>query len=138
MASPMQGTERRLASAPRLLIVDDDPVFTTAAAACLTSAGFEPKMAADGVEALELLERETFDGALIDLAMPRVDGFRLIGLVRNTPRLSRMAILVVSSRQDAEAFEEALCLGANAFQTKPINWRLLPVQIRYAIRSLSA
>jgi CheY-like chemotaxis protein len=124
-------------SAARVLVVDDDPIFTTMASSCLAASGFETETAGDGAEALELLEIGQFDIALIDLAMPRVDGFRLIGLIRSTPNLARLAILVVSGRRDSNSFEEALALGANAFLTKPLEWLLLPVHIRYALKGAS-
>lgn len=120
----------------RILVVDDDPVFTSLAASCLTAAGYEVDTACDGVEALELMQKKTFCLAVIDLAMPRVDGFRLIAMMRAWPSSSPLAIMVISSRIDVAAFEEAYALGANAFQTKPINWSLLPLQVRFTLREV--
>lgn len=122
----------------RALIVDDDPVFTAMAAACLGGTNFESRIANDGISALEMLEGEEFHIALIDVAMPRVDGFRLIGFLRSMPRHTRMAIVVFSSSKDVAAFEEAYALGANSFQTKPVNWTLLPTQLRYVLRETGA
>lgn len=113
----------------RALVVDDDPIFTVTAAACLTRAGFDVRTAADGVEALELLEVEHFDVALVDLTMPRIDGFRLVALIRGAERLRHLAVMVISVRYDAEAFKEALALGADAIQTKPVDWTILPSRI---------
>ncbi len=135
MAPDHSSATSRPPAPPRALVVDDDPIFTTMAYSCLAAAGFETDTAGDGAEALALLEVGQFDIALIDLSMPRIDGFRLIGLIRSTPTLARLAILVISGRRDASAFEEALSLGANAFLTKPVEWLLLPVQARYALRS---
>lgn len=113
----------------RALIVDDDPIFTVTAAACLSRAGYDVRTAADGVEALELLGVEAFDVALVDLTMPRIDGLRLIALIRGDERLQRLAIMVVSARHDAGAYKEALALGADAVQTKPLDWAALPGRI---------
>lgn len=110
----------------RVLVVDDDPIFTGLSSAALERAGFDVCTAADGVEGLELLDREPFDLAIVDLLMPRIDGFRLIALIRGSARLAPLAILVVSVRNDAGAFEEALALGADAIQTKPLDWFALP------------
>jgi CheY-like chemotaxis protein len=121
---------------PAILVVDDDPVFLTLATSCLAASGFDARVACDGVEALERLQCDTFHLAMIDLAMPRIDGFRLIGLVRSTPHLARLGILVVSGRQDLDAFNEALRLGANGFLTKPIDWSLMPLHAHYMLRSL--
>lgn len=115
----------------QILMADDDPIFAALASTSLSRAGFAVHVARDGLEALELLERSGFDLALIDLSMPRVDGFRLIAMIRSTPRLRRLPIVVLSSRADAASVEEAYALGADAFQSKPVNWTLLPVHLRH-------
>lgn len=114
----------------RVLIVDDDPIFQALASARLAADGHHTRVATDGVDALELLEVEQFDIALIDLSMPRIDGFRLIALIRGAPRLRRLAIMVVTVRLDREARDEALALGANAVVTKPVQWDNLAAFIR--------
>jgi CheY-like chemotaxis protein len=115
----------------RILVADDDPVFTTLASSSLAGAGFGSRVVRDGAEALDALQCDDFDIALVDLSMPRVDGFRLIAWVRSTPRLQYLPIIVLSARNDVAAIEEAYGLGANGYQTKPINWALLPTHIRY-------
>lgn len=119
--------------ATRVLVVDDDPMFTEMVLTCLAGAGYEVSAASDGVEAMHLLEQKEFDLAMVDLIMPNVDGFRLIALIRATPQIQDLPILVISSRHDVRAFEEALTVGANAFLTKPITWALLPTQLRYVL-----
>lgn len=120
----------------RILVVDDDPIFAGLASAALTRAGCHVVTACDGVEGLERLDREPFDLALIDLSMPRVDGFRLIALIRGSRRHRHLAIMVASVRHDGEAFREALSIGANAIQTKPLDFRLLAERIRDVIDTL--
>lgn len=118
-----------------ILVVDDDPIFTAAATASLARSGFDVTVARDGVEAIERLEQDRFSLMLVDLAMPRIDGFRLIGLVRAIPDYRHLPIMVVTGRADITAVEEAYALGADAFQMKPIAWSLLPAQIRYMLRA---
>ncbi len=120
--------------ATRVLVVDDDPLFAPLAAGCLSAAGYEPSTAKDGVIAIEMLERKDFDIALVDLSMPRVDGLRLLAMIRNHKRHRHLPVMVVTSRRDIAAIEEAFRLGANTFQTKPVNWTLLPSQLRYVLR----
>jgi DNA-binding response OmpR family regulator len=117
----------------QILIADDDPLFTRLAASCLTGAGMEVQVAADGGEALEALQVADFEAALVDLSMPRVDGFRLLAWMRATPRLQHMPVLVLSARNDVQAIEEAYRIGANGFHTKPVNWALLPVHLRHVV-----
>jgi DNA-binding response OmpR family regulator len=119
----------------RVLVVDDDPIFAELAATSLLAAGYEVATAADGVEALETLDRESFQAAIVDLSMPRIDGFRLIGLVRGAQRFRSLAIIVVTVHEDKEAVAEALSLGANDYMSKPIDWRSFPARVE---RVLSA
>lgn len=119
------------AASQHVLVADDDTIFAALATSSLSRAGFVVHVARDGVEAIESLEQRDFDMALVDLSMPRVDGFRLIALIRSTPRLRKLPIIVLSSLNDAAAVEEAYALGADAFLSKPVNWTLLPAHIRH-------
>lgn len=119
----------------RVLVADDDPIFASLASSALRRADCEVRIATDGFEAFEALERDPFGLALVDLSMPRVDGFRLIALIRSTPRLASLPIVVLSSITDGEAIEEAYALGANAFQSKPVNWELFPIHLRHVLQS---
>lgn len=112
--------------APRVLVVDDDPIFTAMADASLRQHGFDVRTASDGVEGLELLDAKVFDLLIVDLQMPRIDGLRLIALVRGASRLRDLAIIVASGHEEAGAFREALSLGADAVLKKPVDWRDLP------------
>jgi CheY-like chemotaxis protein len=133
MSNPDTKSDRKV----RVLLVDDDPIFTAIAEARLASIGYETKAAADGVEALEMLDTEPFDAALVDLSMPRIDGFRLIALVRGAPRHRRLVIIVVTSRRDPDAWNEALALGANAFEMKPLDWKSFPARLETLLAGAS-
>lgn len=99
----------------RILVIDDDPIFQAIAGENLARAGFEVASAGDGVLALEMLTSEDFDLSIVDLSMPRLDGFRLLALIRATPKLTHHPLLVATSRKDVKAIDEAFALGANAF-----------------------
>ncbi|MEQ1647417.1 MAG: response regulator [Hyphomicrobiaceae bacterium] len=114
----------------KILIVDDDPIFTATATTCLSGKGRTIVSADDGAEALMHLETAIFQLALVDLTMPRIDGFRLIAMLRATPRLRALKIIVVSSRDDSSAIEEATRLGIDGYLTKPVNWIDLRTQVR--------
>lgn len=125
----------------RILVVDNDPIFSGLARAALGFAGFDVQAAGDGVEGLQLLDRQRFDLVIVDLVMPKIDGLRLIALVRGAVRLRHVAIMVVSARHDAEAFREAMALGADTIEAKPLDWSMLPGRARAIIakrRSLLA
>ncbi|MFM9941131.1 MAG: response regulator [Hyphomicrobiaceae bacterium] len=117
-----------------VLVVDDDPIFAALAVTCLSRAGLRTASASDGVEALDILQVQRFDVLLVDLDMPKIDGFRLIALLRGMPKLDSLAIMVVSGTRDPAAYEEALGLGADTFLTKPVEWGLLPVRARFILK----
>ena len=71
--------------APRVLVVDDSATLRTIMGAALASAGFEVEAAADGVDALERLQRSHFDALVTDFVMPRLNGYQLVQAVRSLP-----------------------------------------------------
>lgn len=122
----------------RLLFVDDDPILREFAQVNLASAAADVDVAADGVEALEALSRQRYDLLLVDLDMPRMDGFELLAHLRADPATAHLPVVVETGREDVEAIDRAFRAGATAFVTKPLNWRLLSYQLRFTLRAARA
>jgi len=114
------------AASAYILVADDDPVFREVAATCLLNYGYDVGLASEGAEAMDMLLRESFDLAIVDLMMPRIDGLRLIALIRATPTLRALPILVITSEEDPSVRAEGMLVGANDYLTKPVDWRNLP------------
>jgi CheY-like chemotaxis protein len=119
----------------RLLVVDDDPILREFAAANLATPQVEVEVAADGDEAWHRLAKGTFDIALIDLDMPLMDGFELIGLIRADERLKHLPLVIATGREDMDAVDRAYAAGATSFVVKPLNWRLVSHQLSYVLRA---
>lgn len=119
----------------RLLVADDDPIQRELMQARLSGPSTSVVCAGDGADAWALLAREQFDLAIIDLGMPRLDGFGLIDHLRQTPRTIDLPIIVATSRDDRDAIERAFAAGATSFITKPINWPLLHYQVQFVLRN---
>lgn len=119
----------------RVLVADDDPVFREVASACLRNAGFEVGQAVEGAQAMELLQRESYDLAIIDLLMPRIDGLRLIALIRATPQLRHLPILVITSQEDPETRADGMQVGADDYLVKPVDWAALPARVQMLIEA---
>ena len=119
----------------RFLFVDDDPILREFAQVNLASAAVEVDVASDGVDALEALARSRYDLLLVDLEMPRMDGFDLLAHVRADPATAHLPVVVQTGREDVEAIDRAFRAGATAFVTKPLNWRLLTYQLRFTLRA---
>jgi two-component system, sensor histidine kinase and response regulator len=134
---PEQATSATFAleGTTRVLFVDDDPILAEFARVHLATPSTIVETAGDGVEAWERLRRESFDILLLDIEMPRLDGFALLERLRAEPRLARLPVMMLTGREDIASIDRAFQLGANSFATKPINWRKLSYAIRYMLRT---
>jgi CheY-like chemotaxis protein len=102
----------------RVLVVDDDEVSRLFLGRALEDAGFEVGYAGDGQVALAMLRRRTFDAVVTDLAMPGLNGLRLI---REMRELDYDLPVVAVSGQNADQLLMAEDLGANATLFKPVD-----------------
>ena len=121
-----------------ILFVDDDPILREFADVHLSSDMAKLVMAPDGVAALELLQTQRVDLALVDLEMPRMDGFDLLAHLRADPRWQDLPVIVETGREDTAAIDRAFHLGATSFVVKPLNWRLLSYQLKFVLRAARA
>ena len=81
----------------KVLVVDDDPFIRSLLAAWLQDAGYLVAVAADGQQALEQVRRERPDILLLDLSMPRLDGYGVIKWLRQQPESRDLPILILSA-----------------------------------------
>ena len=116
----------------RILIVDDEPDILSALARMLTSEGHDVDCASAAEDALELLDRMSFDLVLTDLSMPRVDGFELLSRMRQ--RSDDTPTLVISGAGSVETAVKAIRLGALDFLEKPIHRERLALTVQNALR----
>jgi len=101
----------------RVLVVDDSERVRKTLATGLKSRGMAVETAADGGEALTLLNGLPFDVAVLDLMMPRVDGMQVLQALRG--RHQRPRVLVLSARDQVQDRVDALNLGADDYLVKP-------------------
>ena len=113
----------------RILVADDDPIFLDLFEAALPSDLYDIVAVGDGAAAMLRLEAGRFDLAVIDIQMPKIDGVRLIALIRSTPGLRNLPIVVITSIKEDRMREDCLQTGANDYMTKPVDWRLLPARL---------
>lgn len=119
----------------KIIYVDDDPILREFACVNLASEQASVTTAADGVDALAQLASLGPDIMILDLEMPRMDGFEVLARLREDEVWARLPVIVATGREDVIAIDRAFRLGATSFVVKPINWRLLSYQIRYVLRS---
>ncbi len=126
-----------LQDAVRILFVDDDPIMREFAVVHLSTDKAQVTLASDGVDALQSIAATPPDIVLLDLEMPRLDGFEVLGKLRAEVGTRELPVIVVTGREDVAAIDRAFQAGATSFLVKPINWRLLSYQIRYVLRARS-
>jgi signal transduction histidine kinase len=120
----------------RILVVDDEMLNRTLLSTNLQQSGYAVEMAGDGQEALQLLRTREFDAVLLDLIMPRMDGFQVLAEMRGDVQLRRIPVIVISSIDDMESIVRCIEMGATDYLAKPFNPVLLHARIRGSLASL--
>lgn len=121
----------------RVLLVDDDIHFRHWLAHVMRRLGFAVEVAVDGVEALEKLRTWPFDLVIVDLEMPRMDGFELIRQIRASPALASQFAVMLTSHDDVESKVKALSIGYDDFLAKSCTEVEVVAKIVAARRMLS-
>jgi chemosensory pili system protein ChpA (sensor histidine kinase/response regulator) len=105
----------------RVIVVADDSISVRKfVGRMLEKNGYRVKLAADGLEAAELVSQHGCHLVITDLEMPRMTGYELMVQLRQTPAMRRIPVMVVTSRAGAKHRDRAMKEGAAAFLTKPV------------------
>ena len=118
----MLASKRSLAGAARatcVMVVDDSVTVRKVTSRLLERQGMDVIIAKDGVEAVALLQERRPDVMLLDIEMPRMDGFEVARQVRHDERLADLPIVMISSRTGEKHQQHAAELGVNSFLGKP-------------------
>ncbi len=105
----------------RVLLAEDNLVNQQVAMAFLTLAGLQVTVANTGVEAVDLVKRETFDVVLMDMQMPDMDGLEATRVIRDLPQGAELPILAMTAAAMDEDKQECLAAGMSAHVSKPID-----------------
>ena len=114
-----------------ILTADDDPQILRLVVRNLQLEGYEVVTATDGQEALEHLEAQKFDLAILDVMMPRLDGFTVCARVRE---YSSLPIIIVTARGQDQDKIRGLDLGADDYLAKPFSVEELLARVRAVLR----
>ena len=104
---------------PLIMVVDDSLTVRKITTRLLTRAGYQVVTAKDGVDALEQLTEITPNVMLLDIEMPRMDGFELAKLLRRDEQTKNLPIIMITSRTADKHRDHAMQLGVNAYMGKP-------------------
>jgi diguanylate cyclase (GGDEF)-like protein len=122
-------------SNPLVLVVDDDGGGRLLLASVLGNAGFRTAEAADGEAGLAEFVRLAPDIVLLDVVMPKLDGFAVCEAIRQLPQGRFTPVLMMTGLDDTDSINRAYAAGATDFITKPIIWELLGHRVRYMLRA---
>jgi len=120
---------------PRVLIVDDSVTVRKVTSRLLDRNGFEAKTAKDGADAITILQDYTPDVILLDIEMPRMDGFEVASRVRHDPRTQHIPIIMITSRTGTKHRERAIGIGVDDYMGKPYQEGILLEKINTFVAS---
>jgi len=102
----------------RILLIEDDRFLRRAAEASLKRKGFVVRTAVDGEEALKLAATERFDLILLDLILPKVQGFEVLRGLKSQSQTASIPVIVLSNLGQEHDVQQAIALGAMAYFVK--------------------
>jgi two-component system, cell cycle sensor histidine kinase and response regulator CckA len=119
-------------------VIDDDVTVLLLAEAALTSAGFAVRTFPNASAALAAAQSSLPDIVVVDVLMPGLDGFDFCARFRHLPEGDMVPILVTTSLDDTASINQAYCVGATNFASKPINWAVEIHRLNYLLKSADA
>lgn len=120
---------------PLALIVDDDPALRLLACEALEEYGLRTEEAGDGAAGLAAFERLRPSIVLLDVMMPRMDGFETCVQLRRLASGVSTPVLMMTGLDDSVSIQRAYESGATDFITRPISWPILGHRVRYMLRN---
>jgi len=120
--------------AKRILVVDDEKDLVVMISTALKHNGYEVITANDGQEGLEKAKTEKPDLIVLDLMLPRINGYKVCGLLKKDTRYAKIPIILLTAKANAEDIELGKKVGADAYVTKPYERETLLSKIEELIK----
>ncbi len=116
----------------KILLVDDHPDIVRLLQMCLAHQGHTLLTASDGQEALDLLQAKRPDLVILDVVMPRVDGFRVLSRIKSDPELKETVVVMLTIHDHPEEVTLGLDIGADFYLSKPFK----PAEVSSLVRRI--
>jgi DNA-binding response OmpR family regulator len=113
----------------KILIVDNEPSIVMALEYAFKKHGYVVFIARDGAEALEILETYLPDVVLLDIMMPKVDGFQTLESIKQNDQLSNLKVVFLSAKNKASDIEKGLKAGVDKYLLKPFSVKKVIAEI---------
>lgn len=117
----------------RILLAEDEKPLSKALTAILERNGYSVDAVYDGEEALEYLEMDNYDGVVLDIMMPKIDGITVLRTIRR--RANFIPVLLLTAKSEVDDKVEGLDAGANDYLAKPFHAKELLARIRAMTRT---
>jgi Response regulator containing a CheY-like receiver domain and a GGDEF domain len=127
-----------VASAKVVMVVDDSLTVRKITGRMLTREGYQVVTAKDGLDALQMLQDSVPDVMLLDIEMPRMDGFELTRNMRADAKLANVPIIMITSRTADKHRDHAFSLGVNDYLGKPFQEETLLARIAELLETTTA
>jgi DNA-binding response OmpR family regulator len=112
-----------------VLIVDDERNIMVSLKHLMSRAGYKVLQASDGEEALEIAQSSIPDLILLDVMIPKRDGYDVCQTLRSNPALKHVRIIMLTAKGQEAEIEKGLALGANDYVTKPFSTKDLVAKV---------
>jgi DNA-binding response OmpR family regulator len=113
----------------KVLIVDDEPNILMSLEFLMKKKGYEVFIARDGEEALEIVDKSLPDLIILDIMMPKVDGYEVCQQLKSRKETSHIKVIFLSAKTKDEEIKKGYEMGADLYLTKPFSTRFLLQQI---------
>ena len=113
----------------KIVCAEDDKLISTSLIEGFTAAGFEATPAYDGEEAIAKIKELKPDVVLLDIMMPKLDGYSTLNEIKTMENLNHSKVIFLSAKTNPKDIEKGLELGADAYVTKPYSIKKLIQQI---------
>lgn len=120
----------------RILIVDDEPNIVVSLEFLMKREGFEVAVAVDGEAALHAMEAVKPDLVLLDIMLPKMNGFEVCQTIRTRPEWQSVKIVMLTAKGRDTEVAKGTALGADAYMTKPFSTKDLIEQVRQLLEAV--
>ncbi len=119
---------------PRIFIAEDDESILDLLVTRLRIAGYQTTQEKDGLAALEAIRRNPPSACILDVNMPRLDGFQVLERLRADPLTAHVPVLILTARRAPDDIKTAIRLGATDYLSKPFNHEQLLARVARLLR----
>ncbi|NBC32040.1 MAG: response regulator [Alphaproteobacteria bacterium] len=113
-----------------VLVADDEPNIVLSLQFLMNQAGFDVRVARDGEEAIAMIEERVPDLVLLDVMMPKKDGYEVCQTIRNNAAWKDMRIIMLTAKGREVEREKGMAMGADEYITKPFSTRYVVERVK--------